>query len=260
MDELGLLRLLCSEKVDAQELNNAHRSFMDMIVAHFKWTNEQQCATEFLVFFIELISKMFNIFLVKTTTEKLCTSCNYVHGENQIVPLLSIHLPVINGLAINQLLMQYLDKHSNPSCSPCLLCKSNKFVVFREKFISYPKCLVIMLKRVIRESNGNYVKIRGTIKVERDLTLDQHHYSLTSAVIHEGGSSSSGHYVCVKNFHDLEMVRVSDSSIMLTGDFDNICDNCVVLIYEDTDLGLSKISRSKKKTLISCYHSESDVY
>lgn len=163
----------------------------------------------------------------KTTIK--CNKCTYknISFDN----FNNINLPIF-GENLVDCLLEFI-KPENISEAVCEKCNNNTLIKTTTIY-KFPLTLILNLKRFKYDSHGNISKIKKSIKIDNNLLIKNnklyYNYSISSVIYHHGSSPNMGHYN-VDIFKNELCYFIDDDKIYKRKNFDNINNNCYILIY-----------------------------
>ena len=130
-----------------------------------------------------------NIFTLSFKKIIICPICNSQSISNEINN--KLYISIIDNLVIDNTIFnptnEQLDENNQYKCSKC---NQYSCATIYKEIVSYPKYLIITLKRYTNTNN----KINSPIEINNNLSINENNYILRGFVYHSG-ITNGGHYV-----------------------------------------------------------------
>ncbi|XP_071842970.1 uncharacterized protein [Apostichopus japonicus] len=165
-------------------------------------------------------------FFLHTTNEMKCTSCNetWHSGANSypVIPIYPSNKSYMSRLSMQGHLEIFLDCQDLEGL--CDSCGSSDGLLVSPSITCTPEVISIGISRW----GGDKLKKNfQTIDIEAEVRLSGVLYELYGVLIHEGTSSTSGHYSCAKRVKDNSWVHMNDGTCTVIAksaiDSSNVC-------------------------------------
>jgi len=184
---------------------------------------QQQDATEFIIFFFDLINtelkndKLYDLFGLETTTRIKCKLLKCLHINNKIEKNLFLMLDANKSNNLNDLISDFISREVIENEYTCDNCKNKNKISKRILISNMPNNLLIWIKRFNTEiiDFGNKLS-----KNNKDIIipLQWNNYELKGAIIHSG-TLFGGHYVYISKY-DNKWLLFNDNDISIVNNIE----------------------------------------
>ncbi len=197
---------------------NCDMQWLNTFVLNLSRTNPEfkvlrQCdAHELFLFVIDKlydeVKTLENIFEGQFESTVTCANCNEPSRTTSSFISVSLDLEPAGEQKISTLLDKFSAEEVLNTPFECNQCGKTKNAIKKMRIEKYPTIIVFHLKRFKGDLRKNFCDL----KLERELNLNSHKYTLTSCINHFG-NIGFGHYTATCLKHDKSYIMCNDKTV-----------------------------------------------